>query len=183
MADSEGSFHCAHRWDSPFTLNLRVCPCGRAPAPPHSSLRPRRHSFRRRSTAPQPQPLRATPPRPDKVLTRREAGDPRNLVGDLCSEHREVLLVAFEVGRHGGPRVIGPGWSLGRGTDHGGQRNTVLRNPGTRPREQAENWDSSRPGRFLIVRRSLGPPDIGLYAIFIFRSGFKKKFAKEKLYC
>lgn len=63
---------------------------GGGPAPPRSS-----ETFHRpRASAPSGPP----PPGRVRTLTRRESGDPRNLAGDLCREHREVLLVAFEVG-------------------------------------------------------------------------------------
>lgn len=49
---------------------------------------------------------------------------------------------------------------------------------GVRTREAAwtverRTGDSSQPGRFLVVRRNLGPPEIGLRAFLIVRSGFK----------
>lgn len=65
------------------------------------------------------------PPGQDRALTRRESGYPCNLVGDVSSEYREVLLVAFEVRRHGGSGVARLGRSLGRGWGHRGQKNRV----------------------------------------------------------
>ncbi|KAF3827923.1 hypothetical protein GH733_001158 [Mirounga leonina] len=77
--------------DCAFTLNqVQLRRSGRAPAAPRAS-----ETFHRpRASAPSgPPPLCRV-----SALTRRESGDPRNLAGDLCREHREVLLVAFEVG-------------------------------------------------------------------------------------
>lgn len=55
--------------------------------------------------------LQAAPARPGRVLTGREPRDPGNLAGDFSSEHCKVLLVAFEVGRHGSSEMVG--WSRG----------------------------------------------------------------------
>lgn len=55
--------------------------------------------------------LQAAPARPGRVLTGREPRDPGNLAGDFSSEHCKVLLVAFEVGRHGSLEMVG--WSRG----------------------------------------------------------------------
>ena len=114
--------------DSPLTLNQPQASLWEAPTPPPSRLAPQRHIYSGVVPSPTAQPSRLSGPPPPglgRALTRRESGDPRNLIGDLCSEHREVLLVAFEVGRHGGSGVAGPGRSLGQDWGYAGQEKTV----------------------------------------------------------
>lgn len=83
---------------------------------PVTSFQPRAsetHWVRRRSTTGASR--LCEPPRLSwgRALTWWESRDPGNLARDLCSEHPEVLLVAFEIRRHCGSGVTEPGRSLG----------------------------------------------------------------------
>jgi hypothetical protein len=77
----------------------------RAASTTHSSLAPASPACP--GGVPRPPALQAAPARPGRVLTGREPRDPCNLAGDLSSEHCEVLLVPFEVGRHGSSGTAG----------------------------------------------------------------------------
>lgn len=89
---------------------------------------------------------RTPPPGQARVLTRRESRDPRNLASDLRSENREILLVAFEVRRHGSSGVMQP--RPGEGTAAWGPRRA-------RFRSEKRIGDSSQPSRFLVVLLNL----------------------------
>lgn len=79
---------------------------------------------------------------------RWESGDPCNLVGDLCREHREVLLVAFKVGRHGGFRSGRPGSEPRTELRSRGARKSECKDPESSLERGAENW-GQLPGRQL----------------------------------
>lgn len=59
-------------------------------------------------------------------------------------------------------------WQRPRGTEEHG-----VRTPEAASTAERRTGDSSQPGRFLVVRRNLSPPEIGLHAFLIARSDFK----------
>lgn len=170
-------------WTVPLPSNQdKLHPTARAPTPPHSSLTPQTHLCRRLSIAQHQRvaTLRATFAQPRRALTGRQSGDSRNLACDLCSEHREVLLVAFEVGRHGGFGVIGPGRSLGQGRESRGVGEHSVKTLGTALESRAEPRTALSPAASWLsytisVLRKLDR------VRFSFREGFEIiKITKEK---
>ena len=79
-----------------------------------------------------------------------------------------------------GSGVAGPGRSLSRSWGHAGQEKESVRTRKVPWRAEQRTGDSSQADRFLVVRRDVGPPEVGLGACFSFRLGFKiNKFSKE----